>query len=58
MSDLAYGAPGSKVLLTGTSSNEIDKVIDGMAGDENVGWKENVNIKKYKGTDEIKDFSL
>ena len=49
--------PGTKVLLTGTSSSDINKIIDSQAGDDSLGVKENVSIPKYKGTDEIEDFS-
>lgn len=57
-SDLEYNAPGSKALLSGTTTGMINKIIDSQEGDETFGAKENVTIPKYSGTDDIvKDFT-
>ena len=44
-------------MISGTTSQEIDGVINKLPGDLSYGFQPNVNIPMYKGTDEIVDLS-
>ena len=55
--DVDYDSPGTKALISGTTTEEINKIINKQPGDAAFGSEENVNIPKYKGTDEIVDLS-